>query len=153
MKLFSFLIIAFITLHSCQSTMVKTHAVRLKPGADLRKEIEDYVKKNNIKAGWIATCAGSLTTYNIRFANQPDGVKDSGHFEIVSLTGTASVNGSHLHISISDSTGRTIGGHLLDSNIVYTTAEIILQEDDSFVFTREKDGTTPWEELQIKKNQ
>ncbi|RYF84749.1 MAG: DNA-binding protein, partial [Chitinophagaceae bacterium] len=121
--------------------MVKTHAVRLKPGADLRKEIEDYVKKNNIKAGWIATCAGSLTTYNIRFANQPDGVKDSGHFEIVSLTGTASVNGSHLHISISDSTGRTIGGHLLDSNIVYTTAEIILQEDDSFVFTREKDGT------------
>jgi uncharacterized protein len=133
--------------------MSKTHPLRLKPGADLRKEIAAYAKANNIQAGWIAACAGSLTSYNIRFANQPDGSKGEGHFEIVSLTGTVSVNGSHLHLSISDSTGRTIGGHLLDSNIVYTTAEIILQEDDDFVFTREKDGTTPWEELQIKKKE
>ncbi|HVF82271.1 MAG TPA: PPC domain-containing DNA-binding protein [Flavisolibacter sp.] len=131
--------------------MIKTHAFRLKPGADLRKEIDAFIKTSNIKAGWISTCVGSLTGYNIRFANQPEGSKSTGHFEIVSLVGTLSVNGSHIHISVSDSTGTTIGGHLLDSNIVYTTAEIVLQEDDDFVFTREKDGTTPWEELQIKK--
>ena len=131
--------------------MVKTHAFRLKPGTDLKKEIETYVKANNIKAGWIATCAGSLTQCHIRFANQPEGTKGSGHFEIVSLSGTVSANGSHIHISISDSTGKTIGGHLLDSNLVYTTAEIVLQEDDDLVFAREKDGTTPWEELQIRK--
>jgi hypothetical protein len=130
--------------------MIKTHPIRLKPGHDLKKEIEAYVSRNNIKAGWIATCAGSLTHYNIRFANQPEGNRGEGHYEIVSLTGTVSTNGSHIHLSISDSTGKTIGGHLLDSNLVYTTAEIVLQEDDSFVFTREKDGTTPWEELQIK---
>ena len=130
--------------------MIKTHAFRLKPGADLRKEIEAYVLSNNIKAGWISTCVGSLTNYNIRFANQPEGSKATGHFEIVSLLGTLSVNGSHIHISLSDSTGQTIGGHLLDSNIIYTTAEIIIQEDDDLVFTREKDGTTPWEELQVK---
>ena len=92
-----------------------------------------------------------MTRYNIRFANQTNGSRDEGHFEIVSLSGTVSVNGSHLHIAVSDSTGKTIGGHLLDSNLVYTTAEIVLQEDDDYVFTREKDGTTPWEELQIKK--
>ena len=131
--------------------MTKTFAFRLKPGEDLRKGIESFVSANNIKAGWIASCAGSLTDYSIRFANQSGASKGQGHFEIVSLTGTVSVNGSHLHISISDSTGKTIGGHLLDSNIVYTTAEIILQQSDEFVFTREKDGTTPWEELQIKK--
>ncbi|MDB5209036.1 MAG: DNA-binding protein [Flavisolibacter sp.] len=131
--------------------MIKTHAFRLKPGADLRKEIEAYIKTANIKAGWISTCAGSLTGYNIRFANQPEGSKNTGHFEIVSLTGTLSINGSHIHISISDSTGTTIGGHLLEGNIVYTTAEIIIQEDDDYIFTREKDGSTPWEELQIKK--
>jgi predicted DNA-binding protein with PD1-like motif len=94
---------------------------------------------------------GSLTAYNIRFANQPEGSKGTGHFEIVSLVGTLSVTDLHIHISLSDSTGKTTGGHLLDSNIVYTTAEIIIQEDDDFVFTREKDGSTPWEELQIKK--
>jgi predicted DNA-binding protein with PD1-like motif len=132
--------------------MIKTHAFRLKPGTDLKKEIEGYVKQHHIKAAWIGTCVGSLTEYSIRFANQPDGSKGTGHFEIVSLVGTLSSNGSHIHISLSDSTGKTIGGHLLDSNIVYTTAEIIIQEDDDFVFTREKDDTTPWEELQIKKN-
>lgn len=127
------------------------HAIRLKPGEDLRASIQQYVNANNIKAGWITSCAGSLTDYNIRFANQPGDSKGSGHFEIVSLTGTLSVNGSHIHISISDSTGKTIGGHLLEGNIIYTTAEIIIGESKTMIFKREKDGTTPWDELQIEK--
>lgn len=135
----------------CQQTMTKTHAFRLKSGKDVRNEIEAFVRNNNIQAGWTSCGIGSLTDYNIRFANQQQGSKGSGHFEIVSLIGTVSINGSHIHISISDSTGKTIGGHLLDSNLVYTTAEIIIQEADDFIFTRENDGTTPWEELQIKK--
>ena len=128
----------------------KAHAFRLKPGQDLKKEIQKLVTDQQIKAGWISTCVGSLTNYNIRFANQPEGNSGSGHFEIVSLTGTVSVNGSHLHISISDSTGKTNGGHLLDSNIVYTTAEIVILSSDDFIFKREKDGSTPWEELQVE---
>jgi predicted DNA-binding protein with PD1-like motif len=131
--------------------MIKTHPLRLKPSADLKKEIEAYVKQNNITAGWISSCAGSLTDYHIRFANQSDGEKAKGHFEIVSLSGTVSTEGSHLHISVSDSTGKTTGGHLLEGNLIYTTAEIVILEDDDFIFSREKDGTTPWEELQIKK--
>lgn len=127
------------------------YALRLKPGQDLRKEIENFVKGNKIQAGWIATCAGSLTHYNIRFANLPESNNGSGHFEIVSLTGTVSVNGSHMHISISDSTGHTIGGHLLEGCTVYTTAEIVLKSSPDLIFKREKDGTTKWEELQIEK--
>jgi uncharacterized protein len=64
--------------------------------------------------------------------------------------GTVSVNGSHIHISISDEKGQTIGGHLLEGNVVYTTAEIVIQEEDDLVFTREHDGTTGFKELQIK---
>ena len=56
-----------------------------------------------------------------------------------------------MHLGISDSTGHTLGGHLLPGNIVYTTAEIVILEEPGLVFTREKDGTTPWEELQIRK--
>lgn len=129
---------------------VKTHAFRLKPGEDLRTGIDKIVKADQIKAGWIATCVGSLTHYNIRFANQPDGATGSGHFEIVSLTGTVSINGSHIHLSISDSTGKTIGGHLLEGCKVYTTAEIVLQSTDQYEFKRAKDGSTPWEELQVE---
>jgi len=129
---------------------VTVHAFRLKPGQDLKQEIEKLVNEKQIKAGWISTCAGSLTNYNIRFANQPNGSTDSGHFEIVSLTGTVSTNGSHLHISISDSTGKTIGGHLMDGCKIYTTAEIVILSSNDLIFKREKDGTTPWEELQVE---
>jgi len=127
------------------------HAIRLKPGEDIRASIQKFVNDNHINAGWITSCAGSLLNYNIRFANQQEGNKGSGHFEIVSLSGTLSVNGSHIHLSISDSTGKTIGGHLLEGCIIYTTAEIIIGQSKKLVFKREKNGTTPWDELQIEK--
>ena len=129
----------------------KAYAFRLKPGQDLKQEIQKLVTENKITAGWISTCVGSLTNYNIRFANQSNASNNTGHFEIVSLTGTVSINGSHLHASISDSTGKTIGGHLMDGCIVYTTAEIVIITSNDFIFKREKDGTTPWEELQVEK--
>lgn len=122
---------------------------RLKPGQDLRTGIDSVVKQHAVSAGWVATCAGSLTDYRIRFANQSEAVTGEGHFEIVSLSGTTSTNGSHLHISISDSLGHTIGGHLLEGCKIYTTAEIVLLTTDSWSFRREKDGSTPWEELQV----
>ncbi len=154
----SLLILLCTFMSSCKTVsnmpannIIQPHAFRLKPGQDLRKSIEDYVKENNIQAGWVVTCVGSLTNYNIRFANEKDGSTGTGHFEIVSLTGTVSTNGSHIHISVSDSSGRTIGGHLLQGNIVYTTAEIVLQSSSSLIFKREKDGSTPWEELQVKR--
>ncbi|MBC7890526.1 MAG: DNA-binding protein [Ferruginibacter sp.] len=127
-----------------------TNAFRLKPGEDLKAGIQKMVAEKQIKAGWISTCVGSLTNFNIRFANQPGGSADSGYFEIVSLTGTVSLNGSHIHISVSDSTGKTIGGHLMDGCKVYTTAEIVILSSNQYEFKREKDGTTPWEELQVE---
>jgi predicted DNA-binding protein with PD1-like motif len=147
--------LTILIFSACQSRTMKeekttTYAFRLKPGDDLRGGIEKLVKEKDIKAGWVVTCAGSLTDYAIRFANQPGGTTGTGHFEIVSLGGTVSTNGSHLHISISDSTGKTIGGHLLPGCRVYTTAEIVVQASGNYEFTREKDGTTPWEELQVK---
>ena len=128
---------------------ITAHAFRLKTGEDLKEGIQKIITERQIKAGWIGTCVGSLSNYNIRFANQPDGSLDSGHFEIVSASGTVSSNGSHIHLSISDSTGKTIGGHLMEGCKVYTTAEIVILSTDQFEFKREKDGSTPWEELQV----
>jgi uncharacterized protein len=152
MKLLT-IILTTLIFSACQSKNINdasTYAFRLKPGEDIKEGIEKVIKEKAIKAGWVATCVGSLTDYTIRFANQPEGSKGSGHFEIVSLVGTISMNGSHLHISISDSTGKTIGGHLMPGCKVYTTAEIVLRSTDKYEFTREKDGSTPWEELQVK---
>lgn len=127
------------------------HTIRLKPNEDLKLSLQNFVLVNNIQAGWIVTCVGSLTQYNIRFANKPNGNNSKGYFEILSLTGTLSVNGCHLHICIADSEGKTIGGHLLDGCIINTTAEIVIGESKEIIFTREHDGTTEWKELLIER--
>ena len=154
MKLLAIVLTTFV-LTACQTTTMKqenttVHAFRLKPGDDLKEGMEKIVKEKGISAGWVATCVGSLTDYSIRFANQPGATIGAGHFEILSVSGTVSINGSHLHLSISDSTGKTIGGHLMAGCKIYTTAEIIIQSTGSYEFTRKKDGTTAWEELQVR---
>ena len=45
------------------------------------------------------------------------------------------------------STGKTIGVYLMDGCKIYTTAEIVIISSNQFVFKREEDGITPWEEL------
>jgi predicted DNA-binding protein with PD1-like motif len=130
---------------------LKIHAFRLVPGQDLKAQIDAYVQLHHIQAGWVMTCVGSLTHYHLRFANQAEGVRGEGHFEILSLAGTLSIHGLHLHLCLGDETGRTLGGHLLDGNVVYTTAELVIGESPNLVFTRENDGTTVWKELQISR--
>jgi predicted DNA-binding protein with PD1-like motif len=76
MKGYKFLLIAMLALAGCtnSSTMkdkTNVYALRLKPGEDLQAGIVKAVAGSHIQAGWIATAAGSLTHYNIRFANQP----------------------------------------------------------------------------------
>ena len=132
------------------SSQQKIYAFRLKPHEDLKQGIVTFATDNKIKAGCIVTCVGSLEKYNIRFANQPTGSEQTGHFEIVSLVGTLSDTYAHLHVSVADSTGATIGGHLLDGNKIYTTAEIVIMELTSKEFAREKDNTYGYDELLVK---
>ncbi len=129
--------------------MSSSHALRLLPGADLKQSIEDYIAVQKIEAGWVLTCVGSLRTVALRFANQKETTLKNGFFEIVCLTGTISVNGCHLHCNVSDETGNTTGGHLMEGSIIFTTAEIILGESKKHVFTREKDSATGFNELKI----
>ncbi len=58
------------------------------------------------------------------------------NFEIVSLTGTLSPKGLHIHISVADSTGNTLGGHLLDGNEVYYYVELIVAKIQKAKYTR-----------------
>jgi uncharacterized protein len=131
----------------------RVYALRLRPNEDLKKEIVAFAQKNDIKAGYIITCVGSLKKANLRFANQKNATILEDKFEIVSLVGTlSSESGVHLHASIADGTGKTIGGHLMDDNLVYTTAEIVIGEVLDLKFTRKLDSLTTYNELFIEKN-
>lgn len=131
------------------SSPLKTYALRLRPGNDLRQQLTAFVQAQHMAAGAVLTCVGSLTVATLRLANQDGPTEYRGHFEIVSLVGTLSTNGSHLHLSVSDSTGRTIGGHLLDGCRVYTTAEIVLGELPALDFRRETDPAFGYKELAV----
>ncbi len=151
-----FIIVILIIFNSCMSktesnSNSKIYALRLKPNQDLKVEIMNFAKANKIEAGYIITCVGSLKKANLRFANQPNPSSLERKFEIVSLTGVFSAKeGGHFHISISDSTGNTIGGHLADGNIIYTTAEIVIGEMTDMKFSRKPDPETTYNELYIE---
>lgn len=129
---------------------MRAYALRLRPGQDLRQQIQAFVEQRRVRAGAVLTCVGSLTQATLRLANQDGPTVYRGHFEIVSLVGTLSVHGSHLHLAVADSTGRTLGGHLLDGNTVYTTAELVLGVFEDLEFRREPDPTFGYRELTVE---
>ena len=133
------------------SSDLKAYALRLKPGEDLRQQLTAFTVAHHIEAGTILTCVGSLTEVSLRLANQEAATHYHGHFEIVSLVGTLSAGGGgHLHLAVADSTGRTLGGHLLDGCRIYTTAEIVLGALPGLQFTRETDAIFGYKELVVK---
>ena len=137
------------TLKGMQSKMT-TVTLRLRPKDDLKLKLEELVKRDGIKAACIITCVGSLDVAAIRFANLPETTLLPGKLEIVSLTGTLAESGLHIHISVSDSSGKTTGGHLQEGSLIYTTAEIVLGILPDVEFSRKTDPTYGYKELDVK---
>ena len=124
-------------------------AIRLNPGEDLKQSLLRYCIDQKIDAAYMLSCVGSLRQTAIRFANQPEATVFEQPLEIVSLEGTLSQQGVHLHIAVSDSEGQVIGGHLIDDSTIYTTAEIVLGIVPNAIFKREIDPLTGYRELTI----
>lgn len=124
-------------------------AIRLTQGADLKKSIAELVTQHNIQAGNIASCVGCLSSITLRLAGAKSTLKLEEPLEIVSIMGTLTSKHQHIHISVSDSTGRVIGGHLLDGTIIDTTAELIIHHYPAMHFSREFDDTTGFTELVV----
>jgi predicted DNA-binding protein with PD1-like motif len=122
---------------------------RLKPGQDLLTEIEAVVAEKNIEAGCALSAVGSLTHATLRLANREFYSEYDGYFEIVAMTGTVSAHGSHLHLSIADGNGKTIGGHLVPGCKIYTTAEMVIAVFEDVIYIREFAEDSGYEELVI----
>jgi len=130
---------------------MENYTFRLTPGQDLMDGIESFVLQNQIEAGCILSGVGSLTQVVLRFANREEFNRYEGFFEIVSITGTVSMHGSHLHIAISDGDGATIGGHLVSGCKIYTTAEIVIIAFSNLVYERRLAEDSGYDELLVHK--
>lgn len=124
-------------------------AIRLSPGDDLKSRLISFALEQELEAATIITAVGSLSQVCLRLADEKQWTHFEGKHEIVSLTGTLSRHGAHLHMSVSDSNGATIGGHLVDGSIIYTTAEIVIAKLTSITFRRELCPLSGFKELVV----
>ena len=86
----------------------------------------------------------------LRFAGAAAATTIRGDLEILSLSGTLSPDGAHLHIAVANSSGAVIGGHLCPGSLVRTTAELVIGLLPEWQFRRERDPATGYAELAIK---
>ncbi|XP_034018020.1 bifunctional protein GlmU-like [Thalassophryne amazonica] len=139
---------------SSEGSSLQVHAVRFGPGQELLGRLQAFVEERRLRAPFIITCVGSVTKATLRLANATAEnankvIHLSGRFEIVSLVGTLNPP-AHLHASLSDAEGRTVGGHVLGDLEVFTTAEVVIGEASDLLFTRQMDQQTGFPELVVQ---
>lgn len=117
------------TMHSASKTFV----IRLRPQEDLRMSLLKLTNERPIKAT----------------STQRSGTKKNRSFEIFSCTSTLSKSCCHLHHCAPDING-TLGGHLPDNTLVYTTALIAITEFPDLKFKRQPDPLYRYFELAVQ---
>jgi predicted DNA-binding protein with PD1-like motif len=130
---------------------MRVHALRLHPGDDLKAGLERLVRERVLAAGFMLTGVGSLSRARLRMPGA-HGAADAFRtydepMEIVSLAGTLSPDGLHLHIALSRRDGSCVGGHLVGGCVVNTTAELVIGEPERLAFHRPHDPATGYGEL------
>ena len=128
---------------------MKVVPLRLTPGVDLRLALEAWMAEQQEQAGCVLSAVGSLSLAQLRLAGATQATAIHGELEILSLAGTLSPDGAHLHIAIADSSGTVIGGHLCAGSLVRTTAELVIGLLPEWRFRRELDPATGCAELRI----
>ncbi|MDQ0038322.1 putative DNA-binding protein with PD1-like motif [Variovorax boronicumulans] len=126
---------------------MEAHALRLNPGDDLRAALDAALKQRGAEAAFVVSGIGSLRGARIRYAGVESAAVLDGDLEILTLSGTLSPDGAHLHISVSDAVGQVRGGHVAPGCIVRTTAEILIAWLPEWRFAREHDPATGYPEL------
>ena len=131
--------------------MPQTLALRLNPGEDLRSALTtafaELQASQNTTAACVISAVGSLSRAVLRYADQPNGTVLQEPLELITLSGTLSPDGVHLHACVATERGEMRGGHVMPGCIVRTTAEIVLAPLPGWVFTREHDARTGFKEL------
>lgn len=123
--------------------------LRLLPGDDLRAAVVAALQTSGCAAAFVLQGIGSLSVAQLRLADQPEPTELRGNFEILTLAGSISPDGAHLHMSVADADGRVLGGHVGPGCIIRTTAELLIALLPEHHFTRRFDPHTGYLELML----
>jgi predicted DNA-binding protein with PD1-like motif len=117
--------------------------LRLHPGDDLRKTLTG-------PTGFVVAGIGSLSRAQLRLAGEPGPTAIAGPLEILTLSGSLTPDGAHLHISVSDAAGRVMGGHVCAGCEVLTTVELLIAPLPAGSLARAFDPATGFTELLVR---
>lgn len=124
-------------------------ALRLEPGDDLRRRLEALTVERGWSAAFVIAGIGSLRITALRLAEATEPLQLEAPAEILSLCGSLSPAGAHLHMSIADAQGRVLGGHVAAGCEVRTTVELLVEVLEDLRFERMADARTGYPELRI----
>ena len=139
---------------AAEGKMGRVIVLRLKPGMDLLDGIQAACERYQIHNGVILSAIGSLSC--VRFCDVealPEKQCGYGYGRVLELNDTIELTGAsgvvcsdeegninlHVHICLSDKTGRAYGGHLVQGTKVLMTADIVLGEIEGVSMLREYD--------------
>ena len=125
--------------------------LRLVPGNDLRPTLEALVRQAFPNGAFVVCGIGSLCDPQLRLAGADEATRFAGDHEILTLSGTVTPQGAHLHMSIGSATGEVRGGHVVQGNFVRTTVEILLVEASEWSMSRALDARTGYSELTVRR--
>lgn len=123
--------------------------LRLPPGADLRREIERRVAAWPRPSAFVVAGLGSLSRAELRYAGVAEPTRIEEPLELLSLSGTVTAQGAHLHAAVATASGRVLGGHVGPGCIVRTTAELLLAALPGWSLARAHDAATGYAELVV----
>lgn len=121
--------------------------LRLSPGDDLREAIERACAARHPGGAFVVAGIGSLVDARLRFAAQDEATVIPGPSEILTLSGSVTVDGAHLHATVATSSGAVFGGHVVGGNRVRTTVELLLAPVPGGSMRRAFDPATGFAEL------
>jgi predicted DNA-binding protein with PD1-like motif/glutaredoxin len=99
--------------------------LHLLPGSDLRRSLEEFAIAHGA-TGFVLGVVGDLSGATFQCPGQPQPTRIEGDLEIITLNGTLSPRGVHLHLSLSDGACQVWGGHLEHGSPVRKGADLLV---------------------------
>jgi predicted DNA-binding protein with PD1-like motif len=128
---------------------LRTVPLRLSPGCDLRQEIERAASDLPGQCGFVLCGIGSLSRASLRFADVASPTVFVEPLEVLSLSGSVTPEGAHLHAAVATGSGQVLGGHVAYGCVVRTTAEVLVAALPDWRLWREHDPATGYMELNV----
>ena len=99
--------------------------LKVAPGSDLRLSLEALAQRDGI-SGFVLGVVGNLTRASFQCPGQAEPTVLEGDLEVITLNGTFSPEGVHLHLSLSDGACQVWGGHLEPGTIVQKGVDLLI---------------------------